>query len=223
VRGLIFRFGLAIALLAALLVPAASASNGIETKTPEQIVAAAIAAGSAARSVHVSASLGQLSFDLDIVAGKGGKGRMVQNGLSFDLVRIGKNAYFRGSDKFWRKLGGTAAVQLFHGKWMRASATKGDLASLTPLTNLSALIRQSLGSHGKLAKGKTSTLHGQHVIAVKDVTQGGVLYVATDGQPYPIALSNANKHGTIYFDRWNASVSLSVPPNAIDITKLHTK
>lgn len=207
-------------LVAAVLAPAATASNGIESKSAAQIVAAATRAGAAAKTVHVSASLGALKFDLDIVAGKGGKGTMVQNGVSFDLVRIGKLAFFRGSDKFWRQFGGTAAVQLFHGKWMRAPSTKGDLASLTPLTNLGALIRQSLGSHGKLVKGKTSTFHGQHVVAVKDVSKGGTLYVATDGAPYPVALTNSKEHGVITFDHWNASVSLSAPAQSIDITKL---
>lgn len=200
---------------------AAARSNGIEKKTAQQIVAAAISAGSAAKTVHVSANLGTLSFDLQLVAGKGGKGRMVQNGLSFDLVRVGKLAYFRGSDRFWRKFGGTAAVQLFHGKWMRSSATKGDLASLTPLTNLKTLITQALGSHGKLKKGATSTIDGQHVIAIADVTQGGTLYVATDGQPYPVALRSGKQKGAVKFDHWNASVALAAPKDSIDISKLH--
>jgi hypothetical protein len=207
-------------LAAAVLVPAASASNGVELKSAAQIVAAATKAGETAQTVHVSATIGKLSFDLQLVAGKGGKGKMVQSGASFDIVRLGTLAYFRGSDKFWKRFVGASGVALFHGKWMRAPATKGDLASLTPLTDLHALIKQSLGSHGKLVKGKTLTFHGQHVVAVRDVTRGGTLYVSTDGAAYPVALANAKKGGIVYFDRWNAPVTVSAPAKSIDITKL---
>jgi hypothetical protein len=214
---------LAAVIAAAIVVPVASAesTNGVESKTPAQIVAAAIAASRTARTAHVSAALGKLGFSLSLVAGKGGKGRMTQNGVAFDLVRIGKLAYFRGTDKFWRRIGGQGAVQLFHGKWMRASAVKGDLSSLTPITDLTALTTQALGSHGKkLVKGKTTTVHGQRVIAVKDVTKGGTLYVAIIGKPYPVAITNPREGGTVYFDKWDAPVSLSAPRGSIDISKL---
>lgn len=224
-KGRISGIGLVVAVVvAACLLPSAYAavrSNGIEGKTATQIVAAAIAAGASAKTVHVSASTVGLSFDLQIVAGKGGKGRLAQSGVSFDFVRIGKNAYFRGSDKFWRKYAGSAGVQLFHGRWMRAPATKGDLASFTPLTDLKALMTQAIGSHGKLAKGRTLTFHGQHVVAVQDVTKGGTLYVATDGKPYPVAIKSGKQGGILFFDRWNASVTLAAPKNSIDFTKLH--
>jgi len=38
------------------------------------------------------------------------------------VIRIGGKAYFRGGTAFWRHFGGTAAAQLFKGKWLMASA-----------------------------------------------------------------------------------------------------
>ena len=72
---------------------------------------------------------------MHLVAGEGGEGHLVVNGLSFDIVRIGDTAYFKGDDDFWRQFGGEAAVQLLHDRWLEAPATSGDLASFTPLTD----------------------------------------------------------------------------------------
>jgi hypothetical protein len=78
-----------------------------------------------------------------------------------------------------------------------------------------------LSSHGKLAKGGTSTVAGQKVIAVNDTTMGGTLYVATTGEPYPVEVAKAGSGGgRVVFDHYNQPVSLTAPADAIDITKL---
>ena len=83
------------------------------------------------------------------------------------------------------------------------------------------LFNQLLSSHGKLAKGKTTTIHGQQAIAVSDTTNGGTLYVATTGKPYPLEISKTGSSGgQITFDHFNQPVSLTPPANAIDISQL---
>ena len=49
-----------------------------------------------------------------------------------------------------------------------SSASTGKLASFTPLTDLSTLMSTTLGKHGTLEKGNTTTIGGQPAIAVKD-------------------------------------------------------
>src|SRR6478752_4208998 len=76
--------------LTALLVGACGSSkpsgNGVAAKTPEEIVAAAKAAAAGAASVHVAGSIVNegkpISLDLELLAGKGGKGQLSINGLS---------------------------------------------------------------------------------------------------------------------------------------------
>ena len=201
-----------------------SSHNGITSKSPDEIVTAATNAVQTASSVHVSGAVlssGQhVALDLNLVNGKGGKGSMSQNGLGFQIVAIGPEVYLNGSAAFWRTFGGSAAAQLLSGKWLKAPAT-GQLSSLATLTDVQKLFDQLLSSHGKLAKGKTTTIRGQQAIGVTDTTNGGTLYVATTGKSYPLQISKSGAQGgQITFDRFNQPVALTAPPNAVDISKL---
>jgi hypothetical protein len=201
-----------------------ASSNGVAAKSPDAIVAAATNAIRGAKSVHVSGSIvnsgSPVTLDLNLAAGKGGGGRMSENGLSFRIIVLKRVVYINGSDTFWRHFGGNAAAQLFHGKWLRGPAS-GQLGSVAALTDLQSLFSKLLSTHGALAKGSTSTVDGQKVVAVKDTTKGGTLYVATTGKPYPIEVSKTGPQGGhVIFDRYNEAVSLSAPANSIDVSKL---
>ena len=202
-----------------------SNSNGVASKSADNIVADAKAAADNATSVHAYGSGSDngvpLVIDLHIVAGKGGKGSLSEHGLSFELVRIGPTAYIKGSRAFYKRFAGAAAAQLLQGKWLKASATTGQLASLTPLTDLTKFFDTALANHGKLAKSGTTTVHGVKAVGVKDTTKGGTLYVATTGRPYPVEVTKTGPSGgTLTFDQWDQAVALSAPPNAVDISKL---
>jgi hypothetical protein len=203
-----------------------TSGNGISAKTPAEIVAAAKAAADEAASVHISGAISEgapLSLDMQLLAGKGGRGRITQNGVSFDLVTLGGTVYIKGSPAFYRRIGGPAAAQLFQGKWLKAPATAGEFSSITALTDLRKLIDTTLATHGTLSKGATSTVNGVKAIAVNDVTKGGVLYVATTGKPYPLEIARGGANGGhIVFDRWNQAVTISPPLNAININQLRS-
>ncbi len=204
-----------------------SSGNGVAEKSADEIVADASAAAHQATSVHVhgaSESTGTpLEIDLKLVADEGGEGHLVANGLSFDMVRIGDKAYFKGDDDFWRQFGGDAAVALLRGRWLEAPATSGDLASFAPLTDITQLFDAVLGEHGTLEKGEETTVGGAPAIAVTDTTDGGTLYIATTGEPYPLKVEGASDSpGTILFDEWDEAVELTAPDDTIDITQLQS-
>jgi len=226
------RLRLASAIVSALVLLAVAAcgssgsgsSNGIASKSPDQIVAAATNAVSNVSSVHVAGAVPNanqpITLDLSLVNGKGGKGSMSESGLSFQIVALGQEVYINGSSSFWTKFGGAPAAQLLSGKWLKAPAT-GQLASLATLTNGHKLFGQLLSSHGKLEKGKATTIQGQPAIPITDATNGGTLYVATTGKPYPIEIvKSGSGGGHIVFDRFNQPVSLTAPAKAIDISQL---
>ena len=72
-------------------------------------------------------------------------------------------------------------------------------------------------------KGASTTLIGQKVLAVKDTSAGGTLYVATTGPPYPVDVSKGGTGGgRIVFDGWNQPVSITAPASAIDVTQLQS-
>jgi hypothetical protein len=203
----------------------ASSGNGLASKSPAAIVAAAQAAASGAASAHVAGSIVDegkpISLDMELVSGKGGKGRITLEGLSISLIQLGRSVYINGSAAFYRHVAGAAAAQLLQGKWLKAPVSSASFASLASLTNLGKLIGTTLSSHGKLASAGTKTVNGQKAVGVTDTSKGGTLYVATAGAAYPIEIVKSGTNGgRITFDRWNQSVTLSAPAGAVDVNQL---
>jgi hypothetical protein len=211
--------------LAALAGCGGSSGNGVASKSADQIVNKSRLAADSASSVHVSGSLvaggSPITLDLNLVAGKGARGELSENGLNFKLILVGGTAYISGSPAFYRHLGGAAAAQLFAGKWLKASATTGEFASFSSLADMRKLIDSALTGHGALAKGAITVVNSQKAIAVSDTTKGGTLYVATTGKPYPIEISKGGaENGKISFDAWNKSVAIAAPANSVDVSEL---
>jgi hypothetical protein len=160
----------------------------------------------------------RITLDLNLVAGKGGRGHMSQDGLGFQIEVIGNEVYISGSSVLWRHFGG-APTQVSQGTWLKGPAT-GQLASLAQMSNVHAVLGTVLETYGALTKTGTSTINGQNAVGVRDSTQGGTLYVATTGKPYPLEiLKNGGQGGRIVLNQFDQPVSLTPPPNAIDISK----
>jgi len=221
----------ALALLAALLAGCGSSSsssgNGVASKAPSEIVAAAKAAAAGAATAHVAGSIVNegkpISLDMELVSGKGGKGRLTLEGLTINLIQVNGAVYILGSKAFYTHVAGAAAAQLLQGKWLKAPASGGNFSSLASLTELDKLVNSTLAAHGKLVSAGTSTVNGQPAVGVTDATKGGTLYVATTGTAYPIAIVKAGTNGgRITFDRWNQPVTLSAPANAVNINQLQS-
>jgi len=199
------------------------------SKPIAQILADVESATSSATSVHIVASglSGGSALDINIklANGIGGAGAMTANGLTFQIDRIGAKAYFEGGSSFWKHIArrsSNAFIQLFAGRWIEASATSGQLAPLTTFTDMKTLFAGLLGSHGKLALGSKTTIDGQPAFGLIDTTQGGTLYIAATGRPYPLAVTP--KHGagsgSIMFEAWDQPVHLSAPSHPLDFTTL---
>jgi hypothetical protein len=218
---------MALVLVAAVLggCGGSSSGNGIASKAPAEIVAVAKVAANSASSVHVSGSIVSngtpITLDLELLAGKGGRGRISENGLSFDLIQVGQTAFISGSPTFYNHFGGPAAAKLFHGKWLKEPTSSAAFSTLGSLTNMGQLVDSALASQGTLEKGATTTINGQQVLAITDASHGETIYIATRGQPYPIqVVKRGASGGKILFDRWNEPVALVAPKNAIDLSQL---
>lgn len=200
-----------------------SSGNGVASKSPNEIVTAALGAIDAAKSAHISGSVvsanSPITLNLALVSGKGGRGAMSEGGLGFQIIVINKEVYINGSPAFWRHFGGATAAQVFKGKWLKAPA-RGQFGSLAQLSDLHALLGTVLSTHGALTKTGTTTINGQSAVGIRDTTNGGTLYVATTGQPYPIEiLKGGTQGGRIVLNGFNDPVSLTAPADAIDISK----
>ena len=216
-----------VALLAAGCGGGGSKSNGEADKTAKEIVADAKAAAKKASSVHYSGSIAQsgtpLKVDIRIDGTKGGAGSITIQGAPVEIVRVGNEAYLKGSAAFYKQIAGTAAAQLLNGKWLKGSATSGELAALAELTDINQLFEAALNPDGTITKGKETTVDGQKVIAIQS-SEGGTLYVATTGEPYPVEIKQASgdSTGAVHFDAWNEKVDVTAPKDAVDVSKLAT-
>jgi hypothetical protein len=202
-------------------------ASGEASKPAAQVLADAQKAATSASSVRASGNIDSsgtaISLDLSIVKGKGATGSMTTSGRSFSLIRIGDTVYIKGSDAFLKRFAGPFAAAL-RGKWLKASASKGQLASLTPLTNAGALFGAIAHHHGKLVNNGATTYRGRQVVEIRDTSDNSKLYVAATGTAYPVAIVGGKKgqSGAIVFGDWNKPVSLSAPKNALDLSKLGT-
>ncbi len=202
-----------------------SSGNGLASKTPIQILEAAKVAAASAVSAHVAGSIVSegkpISIDMELVAGKGGKGKISLEGLDVQLIDVDKAVYINGSAAFYKHLAGSAAAKALQGKWLKAPSSSGDFASFSSLTSLGKLIGSTLASHGKLAPAGKSTVEGQPVVGVTDGSKEGTLYVAATGTPYPLEIVKpGSAGGKVVFNRWNKPVTLAPPANWININQL---
>lgn len=201
-----------------------SSSNGLAGKSATQIFEATKAAASQAGSVHIVGSIVSsgkpIGLNMELLRGRGGKGTISEEGFSIDLIQTSSTVYINGSQAFYRHVAGATAAQLLQGKWLKAPADSGELASLSSLTDFGKLIGSALAHSGTLSKGATTTIEGQPAIALND-SKKGTLYVATTGKPYPLEIAkHGSESGKVLFSGWDKPVALKAPAGAIDINKL---
>ncbi len=199
----------------------AGPANGVASKAPGQIVAAASRTIEAARTVHVVGSILdngiQVRLDLNLARGRGGHGEVSENGLGFQLISTGKVLYIQGSSAFWTHFGGANAAKLFQGKWLKAPDA-GQFATLGRLATTHGLVGQLLSKHGKLSRGGRTTVDGQPAVGVVDRTQGGTLFVATTGPPYPLEIiKRGSNGGYVKFTDFNQPVTITPPSKSISL------
>ncbi|HET8527787.1 MAG TPA: hypothetical protein VFL60_02665 [Gaiellaceae bacterium] len=217
------RLAAAVLLVLALAGCGGSSTNGEAKKPAAQVVADAQKAAGSARIVHVVGTgidNGRpLKLDLWLENGRG-KGHLEESGAGFDVVRVGDAMYVKGSSAFLKRFAGGAAAALLHDRWLKSSATKGPLAALAPLTDKRQFVRAALGQHGKLENKGLVDRGGTKVVQIADTTQGGSLFVAAEGTPYPVALAGGRAQGSVTFSGWDAGEQIAAPKSALDLSKL---
>jgi hypothetical protein len=201
-----------------------AASNGVASKSPTEILDAAVAAAESAGSMHVSGTVtqqGTIGLDLDLVTGKGAAGTISQGAPKFKLIVVGRDFFFQGNRAFWLHAAHSqAAVQLLLGKWIRYPSAGAQFGSVSHLTSIKAVMDAIVREHGTLSKGQATTIAGQPAIVLDD-SNGGRLYVATTGKPYPLKLiAKRSAGGVVSFTQYGHPFAIAAPKHSIDATQL---
>ncbi len=146
---------------------------------------------------------------------------MTIRGSKVDVIRAGNTAYIRAGADFYKQVGaGSAAGRLLAGKWLKVPSSNPDFSPLVELTDLNAFVTQALKPEGTVAKGDETTVDGQKAIELKS-SQGGSLFIATTGKPYPVEfLGHGASSGKVTLTDWDEAKAPSAPKDAIDISAL---
>jgi hypothetical protein len=208
--------------------PPSPSDNGVAGQTADEILAKAKAAlqGAGAARIKGTGGRGTDRFGIDMrYTGSSAQGTISVAGQPIELRRIGQTVYAKGSREFWTGRVPAPAVELLTGKWLKSPVTGSQLGELASLTDLSEAADGTLEPDGKITKGERKTVAGQPAIAlVSDGPDGGKLYVATAGKPYPLQIvpTDPKESGPVTFSDFGKRITVSPPPAelVIDVSKL---
>ena len=190
-------------------------ANGLETKTPAQVVHDAAAALAAAKSVQIVLTRGPSQVDLRAQSGSRTLTFTDRGVAKFEVMFIGKNVYAKFLDQAALNmlLGALPPLKHLFGQWVRVSPKRLNLGGLEGFSPAS--LAGGLAHHGPLEPAfRQATLSGRKVVVVTSQRNGAKLYVASTGPAYPILITGF--HGQrIGFSDYGANFHITAPSNAI--------
>ena len=191
----------------------------------------AIDAESKIGSVRIDGKIEQnktpIYLDLVVNSDGEGGGSFVQDGFNIELERVGTLLYFNAPKKYWQKNATAAQANTYGGKWLEISALDSRFVSFDQFLDAGDLVFAAFEGHSTpLTMGKSTTFQGHKVVVVTEtvVSNGqratGSMYIGSTGKPvvYKIVNDSPNDKSTIVFSHYGKAVTLTVPPNAINLT-----
>jgi hypothetical protein len=204
-------------------------SNCVAQLAPDQILEKARAAAKAAASVHlkgtVATSDSGTAVDLRYSRDAGTVGTVTQNGQSIQLV-YSQGLFFKAAPDTWTELtGDSRAGELLGDRWVKIPPQAAGFESVTTLATFNRFIDKALSAEGGLAKTEAKTVRGLNVVGVVEKANNETLYVATEGEPYPVRVQSDTGRGALDFLDWNEPVEVQAPPpdQVVDLYKFTGK
>jgi hypothetical protein len=199
---------------------AGGATNGLQAKSPDQVIHAAAGALRTARSVEFTMTppiAARRPYTVTGIQIQGDARIMVvmaRGRPQFEIAVVGKDAYIEFSTAgmklpYWL----SPLRHVFAGRWFRMSTTARDIASF-PRLSLAALA-DLLARPGPLASGVgQATLNGRPVVVVT-TQDGSKLYVANTGPAYPVLFISPDGHQRLELTHYGANFHIPTPRNAL--------
>lgn len=199
--------------------------------TADKWVLRAVAAEEKFGSVHVVGKIaqGKTTIVLELLVNSDGEGggEFVQNGNLIKIERVGTLLYFNAPTKFWAAHATAAQTKTYGGKWIEFSATDSRFTSFNQFLDAADLAVAAFQGHtAPLTMGRPTTFGGHKVVVVKDTVTNngkkstGLMYIAAKGTPlvYKIVDDTPGDVSTVVFNHYGKAVTLTVPPNAINLS-----
>ena len=202
--------------------------NGVSVLTADQILERATTALKAAKSFRMKGELSlsegeKLKLDVNI-NNTDTSGTIEVNGAAVEILKVGTDLYFKGSDAFWKSIdkdNGEKIAILLKDKWAKAPTSDKQLSAFASIVDPDKL----LDPDGTITKGSAKDINGTPAIGlVTSKADGGTLYVATTGEPYPLRLEGPPGEEAIDLSEFGATFDIKTPPTAevVDMEKVRT-
>jgi len=170
----------------------------------------------------------QILLQLLVNADGEGGGEFVQQGNLIKIERVGPLLYFNAPTKFWTASHATAAqTKTYGGKWIELSAVDPRFTSFDQFLDAADLVVAAFQGHTTpLTVGRPTTFAGHKVVVVKDTVTSngkrstGLMYIAATGPAlvYKIVNDTPGDVSMVVFDHYGKGATLTVPPNAINLS-----
>jgi hypothetical protein len=199
--------------------------NGVAALSAEEILAKAVTAVANAPSVHLKGDFTsegeKTTVDIKLKQ-KDGVGTISFSGSTLEITKVGTEVFLKADANFWKTFAGDKGemvATLLQGKWLKANLSDENFGALASFLDVNNMLKAT----GTLSKGQTKVVNGLNAIGVVDSgTDGGTLWVATQGEPYPLRLESNAGEGALDFLEYGAAVEVTAPPadQTIDVAKL---
>ncbi len=165
-----------------------------------------------------------------LVNGDGeGSGTFVQSGSTIHMKLVGPLLYFDAPKAYWSAHSTAEQAQAYGGKWIEVSALDSRFTAFDEFFNPEDLVAAVFQGHAnplKLSKPKAKFMNHKVVVVTENVTtngkkSSGQMYVEADGTPRALKIidKSPGMSTTITFSHFGKAVSISTPPEPINLTQ----
>lgn len=199
----------------ATLATATPTGNGVDALAADEILTRTKAALSAAKSFRTK---GEVTKDgetarIDFTfSGKDLAGTVEKGGIKIEAIKLGDDLFLKAPDAFWTSFipqGKASALALIKGKYVKVDATNAAFASLVNSYTPEEIIKPE----GTTTKRGIKTFNAVPAIGLID-SKAMSIYVATQGEPVPLAVETAAGKSTLTFTEYNQPVEIKAPSAA---------
>jgi hypothetical protein len=191
-------------------------------ESAKQLVAAAAKALASANSVRISGTISESSgpegVDVVIYGNRDLKGSLILDGDLVQITVVNGTDYYKASSAYWQKSGAPEKIaKQLAPDWLStpnsSSSGLGDSLQL-------GYVSSQLASNTDFKIVGREKVDGQSAVGVSS-SNGGVLWIAASGKPYPISeTKKGNGGGTLSFSGWNTFKLPTAPKGAIAMSSL---
>jgi hypothetical protein len=191
-------------------------TNGLENKSPADVLQNAASALAGAKSVHVVGTGHSLRLDIRMQDDSATGTFTVPGTPQVKFTIIGSDGYINTDQAGLKAMGAPPSVQrLGAGRWLKVPVSDLKGFTLADMASQLTAYRTRVTS----AAVRQATLDGKNVVVISR-QDGWKLYVANTGPAYPLhaEFKKGSDADVVNYTEYDAPLHITAPSNAIDVS-----